>query len=504
MASVTRPEDDGSREAISNHQLRLHYQATISLVPWDGINSAPSGAILDDPLHLQQREQQPNLSLDGQTEDAQAQAHAHAHQLQGAGFGGAGITQLGHQNWQTFPTESAQLQLVQPLEFTSHASTVADVGKRDANLHDHRPNSDFHPQTSQRDAGNPGYYRDLNSALQSDPGVRQAGVTGPVPPTVAHCSGGADSRDTSVSNVRVTLGHEIAVANEHLLDTGPLQSFPDLHRQNRLLSHQTLVLSSRGEDWDWTPVSTVAPLASQCALALGQNLGPEPAKQWPQLPAPAPNPGDQQAPPAAPRPSASTQAAGAPDLAAGPVSLPSQLNRENTGRAKTAIQRPETLNLPLRPQESQVVPDQTGSMRYNQGDLAILSAEVYDDGGRFPAARRAPQGKKKQQSPDNTTGEDKPRKRAKVASPDSGEKDDEEKKRARGRPRLETTDQTPAEVSFARYLEEQFMILMLNHLSPTLPPRLALNLTRGRSDVAHKFAMLSGHIGSAKRPPSRR
>jgi len=89
--------------------------------------------------------------------------------------------------------------------------------------------------------------------------------------------------------------------------------------------------------------------------------------------------------------------------------------------------------------------ERTGSMRYPKGDLAILSAEVYDDGPAFGASARIATTRKAHASPSpRNTGEG-PRKRARTQAVDPPESDD--KKRARGRPRLDTQDETAADVS---------------------------------------------------------
>lgn len=77
-------------------------------------------------------------------------------------------------------------------------------------------------------------------------------------------------------------------------------------------------------------------------------------------------------------------------------------------------------------------------------DLAILSAEQYLDGtftGKTGKAKK----------PSTSKPETSPRKRAKISPPaveteSAEEGDDDGAKRARGRPRLDTKDQTAAEV----------------------------------------------------------
>ncbi|KAK4118510.1 hypothetical protein N657DRAFT_685186 [Parathielavia appendiculata] len=84
-------------------------------------------------------------------------------------------------------------------------------------------------------------------------------------------------------------------------------------------------------------------------------------------------------------------------------------------------------------------------MRYTQGDLPILSAEVYDDSASLGsstavATRRKAQGP----SPSSRLSEDSSRKRARTEFSETVEPDDE-KKRSRGRPRLDTKDETAAD-----------------------------------------------------------
>ena len=78
-------------------------------------------------------------------------------------------------------------------------------------------------------------------------------------------------------------------------------------------------------------------------------------------------------------------------------------------------------------------------MHYSQGDLAILSAETYDPGNKLPAAIST--SRKAAQPSQNS------RKRKSSPFDSSPEQEEEEKKRTRGRPRLDTKDETAAEVS---------------------------------------------------------
>ncbi|KAB5543106.1 hypothetical protein GE09DRAFT_238302 [Coniochaeta sp. 2T2.1] len=95
------------------------------------------------------------------------------------------------------------------------------------------------------------------------------------------------------------------------------------------------------------------------------------------------------------------------------------------------------------------------AMRYPAGDLAILSAESYDDGLKHHASASASSSAAAAGKTRKTTAvvdvaavsqesphEGPARKRRKTASPDAGGEDAEEKKRSRGRPRLEPKDET--------------------------------------------------------------
>ncbi|KAK8045650.1 hypothetical protein PG993_005674 [Apiospora rasikravindrae] len=88
-------------------------------------------------------------------------------------------------------------------------------------------------------------------------------------------------------------------------------------------------------------------------------------------------------------------------------------------------------------------------MRVMSSDLAILSAERYDDGCRpHRAASNAPGMKKAISSAGGGDRSIIPKKRTRKQSSVDHDEPDEEKKRARGRPRLDTTDQTPQEAGF--------------------------------------------------------
>ncbi|KAK3349859.1 hypothetical protein B0T25DRAFT_570463 [Lasiosphaeria hispida] len=81
-------------------------------------------------------------------------------------------------------------------------------------------------------------------------------------------------------------------------------------------------------------------------------------------------------------------------------------------------------------------------MRYSQGDLAILSAEIYTPGLPYSA----PGGPAVTKKTPLTRTEEGPRKRAKRQSPEETvEREEEEKKRTRGRPRLDVKDETAAD-----------------------------------------------------------
>ena len=76
-------------------------------------------------------------------------------------------------------------------------------------------------------------------------------------------------------------------------------------------------------------------------------------------------------------------------------------------------------------------------------DLAILSAERYDDGTRNRSVRLT-----RKVSPNQTSESGPgPRKRAKVQPKEPADVSEEDNRRSRGRPRLDTKDETPAEVS---------------------------------------------------------
>lgn len=84
-------------------------------------------------------------------------------------------------------------------------------------------------------------------------------------------------------------------------------------------------------------------------------------------------------------------------------------------------------------------------MRYPQGDLPILSVETYNDS--IPStSRRAATARTSPSTVSSRSSDGGPRKRARTQAVDAGEAEDE-KRRARGRPRLDTKDETAADVS---------------------------------------------------------
>ncbi|KAK3303622.1 uncharacterized protein B0T15DRAFT_401491 [Chaetomium strumarium] len=88
-------------------------------------------------------------------------------------------------------------------------------------------------------------------------------------------------------------------------------------------------------------------------------------------------------------------------------------------------------------------------MRYSHGDLAILSAEVYNDSpASGPLTRRVAARRSRPSPPSSSTSpgpEEGPRKRAKTGPTGPAEPEEEQKKRSRGRPRLDTKDETAAD-----------------------------------------------------------
>jgi hypothetical protein len=90
-------------------------------------------------------------------------------------------------------------------------------------------------------------------------------------------------------------------------------------------------------------------------------------------------------------------------------------------------------------------------MAYPPGDLAILSAEVYDDSPAFASAGRPPVTRKPPSAPGPSQrgAAEGPRKRTRTQTAEDAEaaEGEDDKKRSRGRPRLDTKDETAADVS---------------------------------------------------------
>jgi hypothetical protein len=83
------------------------------------------------------------------------------------------------------------------------------------------------------------------------------------------------------------------------------------------------------------------------------------------------------------------------------------------------------------------------------GDLAILSAEKYDVGGRFASAARNAARKAVRHSSTASNDGAAARKRARPTTAEAPAADGEDRKGKRGRPRLETKDETAQDVSVA-------------------------------------------------------
>ncbi|KAI1632906.1 hypothetical protein F4809DRAFT_57577 [Biscogniauxia mediterranea] len=128
----------------------------------------------------------------------------------------------------------------------------------------------------------------------------------------------------------------------------------------------------------------------------------------------------------------------------------------------TESHMPSTLVLPRRPSPSvpasnigqspfqipssaiPVIPGQQPPMRYLHSDLAVLSAEQYDD-GRVTKRSGSVVTRKLNTSRASPLETVNPKKRGRKPSEEGHDEPEEETKRARGRPRLDTTDQTPSE-----------------------------------------------------------
>lgn len=100
-------------------------------------------------------------------------------------------------------------------------------------------------------------------------------------------------------------------------------------------------------------------------------------------------------------------------------------------------------------------------MRYPGGDLAILGVETYPDPlVQHPArSRSARQSKLTTTSPRSEEGG--PRKRPRLQGADGGAREKDETKRARGRPRLDVSDETAADVSRDNKCSMQVVMLMV-------------------------------------------
>lgn len=89
----------------------------------------------------------------------------------------------------------------------------------------------------------------------------------------------------------------------------------------------------------------------------------------------------------------------------------------------------------------------TGPMRYPQDDLPILSAEIYNDSTSLSPPTRVAASRKTQVPSVSSRGPDEgSKKRARTQVAEATDVEDE-KRRARGRPRLDTKDETAADVS---------------------------------------------------------
>ena len=86
-------------------------------------------------------------------------------------------------------------------------------------------------------------------------------------------------------------------------------------------------------------------------------------------------------------------------------------------------------------------------MRYPGGDLAILGVETYPNPLVQTPARSRSTRQSNSTSVSNPSEEGGPRKRQRVQGADGGAREKDETKRARGRPRLDVSDETAADVS---------------------------------------------------------
>lgn len=86
-------------------------------------------------------------------------------------------------------------------------------------------------------------------------------------------------------------------------------------------------------------------------------------------------------------------------------------------------------------------------MRYPGGDLAILGVETYPDPLVQTPARSRSARQPNSAVASNRSEEGGPRKRPRLQGTDGGSREKDETKRARGRPRLDVSDETAADVS---------------------------------------------------------
>lgn len=108
---------------------------------------------------------------------------------------------------------------------------------------------------------------------------------------------------------------------------------------------------------------------------------------------------------------------------------------------------------------SGLAPQHFDEMRGSQsGDLAILSAERYDDGLKYRSSHVATsavvtrRSKKTAGAVVTPAPDDGPARKRHKASPPDGTGEDDEKKRSRGRPRLEPKDETAQDVNVLSFI----------------------------------------------------
>jgi len=134
----------------------------------------------------------------------------------------------------------------------------------------------------------------------------------------------------------------------------------------------------------------------------------------------------------------SSAVAAQPDVLPLPSTQPAPLGYE------AVVQGQFTENLPYRLIGAQdPFPGAHNTTPKMTAELAILSAERYDDGARSRTIRLTRKVSPTQEADDGSV----PRKRARGPTKEDADGAEPENKRSRGRPRLETTDETPAEVS---------------------------------------------------------